>query len=35
MPRENGQAIYLVDAADPKTESAAFDTRSIHIISNK
>ena len=35
MPREKGQAIYLVDTADPETESAAFNTRSIHIVPNK
>jgi hypothetical protein len=32
---EKTQATYLVDAADPETESAAFHTRSIHKIPNK
>jgi hypothetical protein len=35
MPLGENQAIYLVDAADPETESTAFNTRPVHIIPNK
>ena len=31
----NDEAAYLVDAAYPETESAAFNSSSIHVISDK